>query len=353
MSQKDDRFRVSREVGERLRRLRIRARLTQAQLAEATGRGWANTMVSRLESGGYPNPGIAVVADYLRACRASFEDILDILNEYTSRPTSAELKARKAVAKVIEQLPVEIGTQALKYDVKTTVARRAEGKPPLPSKERVKRVVNLAAAASRRKRLDILVKYLEEEIGHGLVLTERQFLYRLARKFWGILTSTRGRDPYVRLRKMAHAVGDGIAEHVLTAAEVRLVRDRVVELFEKMEASGAFGVIQPRKPYHRPTAHEREMRGVTPEMLKRQVSVIMGVSAASAAVETRERPTPERRYWNSWLWALVSDARDTLPGTLERDKVLGAALEKCRDKDLGREFAALALAGLDHFLHRE
>src|SRR5512138_3734548 len=108
MSQKDDRFRVSREVGERLRRLRIRARLTQAKLAEATGRGWANTMVSRLESGGYPNPGIAVVADYLRACRASFEDILDILNDYTSRPTPAEEKARKAVARVIEQLPAEI-----------------------------------------------------------------------------------------------------------------------------------------------------------------------------------------------------------------------------------------------------
>jgi transcriptional regulator with XRE-family HTH domain len=353
MSQKDDRFRVSREVGERLRRLRVRAHMTQAQLAEATGRGWANTMVSRLESGTYPNPGSAVVADYFRACRASFEDILDILNEYTSRPTPAELKARKEVAKVIEQLPAEIGTQALKYDVKTTAARRVEGKPPLPSKERVKRVVNLAAAASRRKRLDILVKYLEEEIGHGLVLTERQFLYRLARKFWGILTSTRGKDPYVRLRKMAHAIGYGIAENVLSREDVRLVRDRVVELFEKMEATGAFGAITPAKPYHRPTAIDRENRGVTPEMLDRHVSVIMGVSAASAAVETRERPVNERIDWNNWLTSLVSDAHDTLPGTPEREKIVEVALATRQDKDLGRKFADLALDGLDRYLRRK
>ena len=353
MSQKDDRFRVSREVGERLRRLRIRARLTQAQLAEVTGRGWANTMVSRLESGGYSNSGIAVIADYLRACRASFEDILDILNEYTSRPTPAELKARKAVAKVIEQLPAEIGTQALKYDVKTTVARRAEGKPPLSSKERLKRVVNLAAAASRRKRLDVLVKYLEEEIRHGLVLTERQFLYRLARKFWGILTSTRGRDPYVRLRKMAHATGDEIAENVLSREDVRLVRDRVVELFEKMEATGAFRAITPAKPYHRPTASEREMRAVTPEMLNRQVAVGMGVSAASDAVETRDRPVNERIAWNSWLTSMVSDAFNTLPGTPERERIVEAALATLKDKDLGRRFADLALDGLDHYLRRK
>jgi transcriptional regulator with XRE-family HTH domain len=353
MAKEDDRFRVSAEFGERLRRLRRRAGLTQAQLAEATGRGWPNTMVSKLEAGDYPNPGIAGLADYLRASRASFEDILDIMNEYTSRPTPAELEAQKAVAKVIEQLPAEIGTQALKYDIKTTVARRAAGNPPLPSKERVKRVVNLAAAASRRKRLDIIVKYLEEEVGHGLVLTERQFLFRLARKFWGVLTSTRGKDPYVRLRKMAHAIGDGIAENVLSRENVRLVRDRVVELFEKMEAAGAFGAITPAKPYHRPTASEREMRAMTPEMLDRQVAVGMGVSAASDAVETRERPVNERIAWNSWLTSMVSDAFNTLPGTPEREQIVAAALATVRDKDLGRKFADLALAGLDRYLRRK
>jgi len=347
------RFEASVELGARLRSVRRAARLTQAGLAKAVGSGWDQALVSRLESGDYPNPGLALVADFLRACRASFDDLSDVLNEYTSRPTRAEQKARKAVAAVTSQLPAAVANEVDKYDVKTTVARRFAGEPALSARERVKRVLNLAAAAGRRKRLDILVKYLEGEAGHGLAFTERQYLDWLARKLWGALTSTRGRSPDMRVRRMAHVVGEGVARHVLSTEEVRLVRDRVVELYDKMEATGAFGAIQPRKPYHRPTALDRSLRGVTPAMLTRQVNVSMGVSAASAAVETRDRPVLERIAWNSWLTSLVSDAYDTQPGTPEREKVLVAALEKCRDKELGRRFAELALDGFDRFLRRK
>ncbi len=353
MSRKDDRFQVTSEVGVRLRRLRLAAGLTQAELAEATGRGWPNTMVSKLESGDYPNPGIAVVADYLRACRASFDDLSDFLNEYTSRPTPAEQKARKAVAKVVSQLPAQIGNQALKYDIKTSVARRAEGKKPLSPEERVKRVLNLAAAASRRKRLDILVKYLEDEVGGGLVLTERQFLARLARKCWGALTSTRGKLAHMRVRRMARAVGEGIVEHVLSADKVRLVRDRVVDLFGRMEATGAFGAVPQSKPYRRPTASERELRGLTPAQIARQAYLSEALSGAMAAIQTKDRPRGEAVMWYNWLTLLASNAYDTRPGSPEREKVLAAALDTCKDEELGRKFAELALDGLDRFLRRK
>lgn|GEM_PF-2685020 len=87
--------------------------------------------------------------------RASFSGIADLLDTYTARPLPIEQEGRDAVIKVTEALPEQIGKQALYYDIKTTAARRAEKKPPLSSAERVMRVVNLAAAASRRKRLDI------------------------------------------------------------------------------------------------------------------------------------------------------------------------------------------------------
>jgi len=45
--------------------------------------------------------------------------------------------------------------------------------------------------------------------------------------------------------------------------------------------------------------------------------------------------------------------RDTPPETPEREKVPTDALEKCRDKGLGRKFAALALDGLDRFFRRK
>ena len=345
---------MTKELGLRLRSLRKRASLTQAELARLAGTGLDQALVSRLESGRHANPTLSLVADYLRACRASFSEIVDLLDTYTARPLPIEQEGREAVIKVTEALPEQIGKQALYYDIKTTAARRAEKKPPLSSAERVMRVVNLAAAASRRKRLDILVKYLEGEVGHGLAATDRQYLHLLARKFWGALSSTRGRLGHVRLRRMARVVGEGVAAHVLSEKDVRLVRDRVVELFSRMETTGAFGAEPPPpKPRRKPTWLERQKRLVTPEMLKRQAYITTALSAATAAVQTKERTATEWIRWHGWLTSLASDAYDTLPGTPEREKVLADALKDRPDQDLARKFAALALDGLDRFLRRK
>ena len=345
MNDERDVFRMTKELGLRLRDLRKRARLTQDGLARLAGRGWDHALVSRLETGHLENPGLGLVADFLRACRASFSDISDLLDEYTSQPLPAEKKGREAVARV---------TEALTYDIKTTVARRAEGKPPLSSEERVKRVLNLAAAASRRKRLDILVKYLETEVGHGLAATERQYLHLLARKFWGALSSTRGRLAHVRLRRMARVVGEGVAEHALSEKDVRLVRDRVVELFSRMETTGAFGAApEPPKPRRKPTWLERQKRTMTPEMLARQANIGEALSDVMKEVQTKGRPSGESVARYNWLTLLLSAAYDTLPGTPEREKVLEEALKDRPDKDLARRFADLALAGLDRFLRRK
>ncbi len=345
---------MTRELGLRLRSLRKRASLTQAELAGLAGGSLDQALVSRLESGLHSNPTLSLVADYLRACRASFSEIADLLDQYTSQPLPVEKQGSEAVARVTDVLPAQIGNQALAYDIKTTVARRFEGKPPLSSEERVKRVVNLAAAASRRKRLDILVKYLETEVGHGLAATERQYLHLLARKFWGALSSTRGRLGHVRLRRMARVVGEGVAAHVLSEKDVRLVRDRVVELFSRMETTGAFGAEpEPPKPRRKPTWLERQKRTMTPEMLTRQAYITTALSAATAAVQTADRSAAEWSLWDNWLTSLASDAYDTLPRTPEREKVLADALEKCKDKDLARKFADLALDGLDRFFRRK
>jgi transcriptional regulator with XRE-family HTH domain len=354
MSRKADDSTIARKLGRRLRDLRQRAELTQAGLARLAGGGLDQASVSRLESGLQSNPTLTLVAGYLRACRAKFSEICDLLDEYTLQPLPVEKEGREAVARVTGVLPEKIGKEALAYDIKTTVARRAEKKPPLSSEERVRRVVNLAAAASRRKRLDILVKYLEGEIGHGLAATERQYLHLLARKFWGALSSTRGRLGHVRLTRMARVVVEGVAAHVLSEKDVRLVRDRVVELFSRMETTGAFGADpEPPKPRRKPTWLDRQKRTMTPEMLARQAYITTALSAATAAVQTQERTTSEWTAWDMWLTSLASDAYDTLPGTPEREKVLEDALKKVRDQDLARRFAALALDGLDKFFRRK
>jgi hypothetical protein len=73
----------------------------------------------------------------------------------------------------------------------------------------------------------------------------------------------------------------------------------------------------------------------------------------TAAIQTKARPAGEAVSWCTWLILLASAAYDTQPGSPEREKVLSAALEQCKDKELGRRFAELALDGLDHFLRRK
>jgi len=294
------------------------------------------------------------VADYLRACRASFADIADLLDAYTSQPRPVEKSGREAVTSVTEALPAKIGNQALKYDIKTTVARRAAGKWPLSAEERVKRVLNLAAAASRRKRMDILVKHLLDEVGPGFSFVERQFVDRFARKVWGALTSTRGKEQRLRVRRMARVYGDGIVAHVLPEAGVRLVRDRVAELFRAMEMTGGLvsvprpsRIVLKRKP-------QRQVRDPLAEaMLTRQANISEGLGPVMAVIQTRDRPAGESVSWYTWLTLLASAAYDTQPGSSEREKVLADALKDRPDPEQARKFAELALDGLDRQLRRK
>jgi transcriptional regulator with XRE-family HTH domain len=83
-----DTGRFTPELGARLRSLRERAGLTQAQLmarAGRTGKG-AAALASRLECGRVPYPSFGFVADYLRGCGAGFSDLLDLLEPLTALP---------------------------------------------------------------------------------------------------------------------------------------------------------------------------------------------------------------------------------------------------------------------------
>jgi hypothetical protein len=153
---------------------------------------------------------------------------------------------------------------------------------------------------------------------------------------------------------MARVVGEGVAAHVLSEKDVRLVRDRVVELFSRMETTGAFGAEpQPASPRRKPTWLERQKRLMTPAMLARQANIGEGLSSVMGGIQMKNRPASEWVSWYNWLTLLASAAYDTQPGTPEREKVLADALKDRPDQELAREFAALALDGLDRQLRRK
>lgn len=80
-----------------LKHIRSRAGLTQRQIAQATGAGGkhGHKLIARLEAGHVPNPSVRLVLDYLRACRATSNDLAEFLDGFLGKPLAIPSRARR------------------------------------------------------------------------------------------------------------------------------------------------------------------------------------------------------------------------------------------------------------------
>ena len=88
-----------RNLSRRLVELRKRAGMTQQAVAEAMGKPQAGERLARrLERGGLEGAGLASLVEYLRAIRAGFSDLREVLGRYTSLPISEPARKRAQAA---------------------------------------------------------------------------------------------------------------------------------------------------------------------------------------------------------------------------------------------------------------
>jgi transcriptional regulator with XRE-family HTH domain len=82
----------TREMGARLRKIRLAAMLTQAEKADRMGlKGkWRDLEVRRLELGLIGNPSLKTVNLFLQACGAGWSDISDLLMRPPRVPAVAQ-----------------------------------------------------------------------------------------------------------------------------------------------------------------------------------------------------------------------------------------------------------------------
>ncbi|MEO0085175.1 MAG: helix-turn-helix transcriptional regulator [candidate division WOR-3 bacterium] len=104
-------LRKLRELGERLRKLRTRAGISQMELAEAMGFNPTHgyKYVLRLEKGLVPNPTLRTLAGFLRACGAGWNSIVDVLPTLQSDEAAAPSVA--AGSEPLSPEPVETPAQ--------------------------------------------------------------------------------------------------------------------------------------------------------------------------------------------------------------------------------------------------
>jgi transcriptional regulator with XRE-family HTH domain len=235
-----DRFQFKPQLGERLRELRLQAGLTQQMLAVAMGSQCKgnHAVVPRLERGRLKNPGIGLVADYLRACRAGFKDILSVLDRYTSQSTVVEVETEKAMAKVREHLPPSIDNAVLNYDIKTESLAETKLKPPPAPAERVKRARNFGlsqvwAVRVRRKVVSII------ETKHFIPgPVKEQHLQDYAAKVWRVLNLTRGKRTDKRPAMLDEAIRPYLGEGGPKHEHLEAIRDGLLNFFHESEIAG-------------------------------------------------------------------------------------------------------------------
>jgi hypothetical protein len=240
MKRTNDRFDCKRELGQRLRECRVRANLTQQMLATAMGRRGkgGHHVAGRLERGEVPHPSLDLIADYLRACRAGFADLLCVLDPYTSRPTVVEVETVKAVAKVRESLPPEIDAAVLKYDLKTqSLAETGQGQP-IPPAERVRRARNFGLSQVWARRVRRMVVSLVEVQQPYPGQMNEAYLQNYGRAVWRILNLTRKRQRDKRQAMLDEAVAPYAAEPGLDPELVAAVRQALFDYFGRAELAG-------------------------------------------------------------------------------------------------------------------
>lgn len=242
-----DRFDGEKELGRRLRECRLKAGLSQQKLATAMGRQGkgGHHVAGRLERGEVQNPGVGLVADYLRACRAGFVDILDVLERYTARQTVIEVEAQKALAKVREFLPVKVDRAVERLD--RGIMRRAEKKhePVPPSEERVRRAKSfgLSLMWRRRVRREVVSIIEARQLVPGEI--NEQHLQNYAAKVWRVLIRTRRKPGSRRSELLEEVIRPFLVKGGPDSRHLDAVRDGLMDFFQQAEKAGNLNAAPP------------------------------------------------------------------------------------------------------------
>jgi transcriptional regulator with XRE-family HTH domain len=226
-------FKFTREMGLRLRGLRLSEGMTQQELAVLMGRqGKGNhQLIGKVELGKAPYPSLGFVADYLRACRASFTDIADLLNAYTSQPTVIEQRGYKRVRSLAKRLSRRVAKAVEGYD--HHVART---KPkPEPVRERLAHVRAYARAQEKQRQLTLLIESELSAAGLAPASVEAAWTRVYARKLWRLLSRSKNEH---KLKPRLEAL-EGWAKEVEIGGlpVLALIRDRIAALASEIPSA--------------------------------------------------------------------------------------------------------------------
>ncbi|MBM3331627.1 helix-turn-helix domain-containing protein [candidate division WOR-3 bacterium] len=244
MKRSPDTFIFTSELGSRLRDLRLKAGLTQMELARAMGRAGksAGNLVSRLEKGDERYPSFGLIADFLRGCRAGFRDINDIFDLYTGLPTAQDkvydVVLTRAVSGVVPKWQAQVTEYDRQFDQpKANVPARTE--PSMPDRlKRLELARKNAAAARRRYLYGEYLKVAVNKTGLDPIMTVTEPLFKHGLEWFGILFRTRSARPGKRETQLAESEARFAKASGFPLEAIRELEDGVRRRFAELEMAG-------------------------------------------------------------------------------------------------------------------
>jgi transcriptional regulator with XRE-family HTH domain len=244
MKRSQDTFTFTKEFGLRLRDLRLKAGLTQLELARVMGRAGrkAGNLVGRLERGEERYPSFGLVADLLRACRARFGDIADILDLYTDLPTAQSKVYDSVLAKVTSHVIPKWRTQVtayyLRFDFPSKTDKPVRERPKPDQMKRLEVAKKMTAAARRRSFYGGFLMGAVNRTGLTPTTTVRIALFNHGLEWFKILRRTRKSRPEVREKLLAQCEDRFAKGSELPLPAIRRLQEDVLGHFRQMEMKG-------------------------------------------------------------------------------------------------------------------
>ncbi len=355
-------FTFGPELRARLRELRKRRGLTLRALAllmDRHGLG-AHTQLAKLERGDVKFPSLNLIADYLRACSAGFEDLLDLLKPHTSQPPVLVQRGDAAVAEVLKSLPKAERRAMLRWEKATTekreekVAAEPEKKKPRVETDR-QRVFRIVWSFIHANWNEVFEQKLYEamlKLKNEVPRSERKHACNHARRFFGILTryykhEARRQGALVRVERRAKE--DGFSDRVVAA-----LRGAATQAHDELASSGRLD--------WQPTPEEViKRRGRAPKVEKAETRLEMdelgpGIEynktlgeirvAALLAVDLRLDELKldwyyVKQYYYAWIDRLIPIADEHGTDSPKWRAEVDATAPKMHDEAIAREAAAI------------
>jgi len=361
MARKEDRFIDYAGLGAKLRQVRLWAGLSLEELVRRMNRSKGYiSRISRLERGRFAQPSISLILDFLRVCGASVSDLSPVFDPYTSRPVPLDVKGREQVKAATRMLPVKLANKLESYDIKTAVARRFSGEPPLEPDERELRIRRQARTWLERGAVDNALRPEMENLGVRGFTVVRKFAFDYGHKVFSILKRTQPREdakPNWRTKsretRLAEAEQKAIEHQVIPVEGLRLIQKRTVQAFDRLDRFGVIGVLptleqarQIGKPFSARFSGKGGGGGAGLEAMRQALPYDPRIFSYIWQ-DTKKRMEQAgisgdrlHRYY-MWLSQLDPIAMETEPGSEERKQRTEAEVARGRDPETARKVAAM------------